>query len=99
MTFLLLCLIVEDFWLDTDFYESGGSFDSQYFIPAFGIQYKSNSEATITMMYYSFTSLSTVGFGDLHPKGDYERVIVAVILLFGVSIFSYIMGIFISLMD
>jgi len=50
-------------------------------------------------MYFAFTSMSTVGFGDLHPRSDYERVVCAFILLFGVSIFSYIMGIFISILE
>jgi hypothetical protein len=45
-----------------------------------------------------FTSLSTVGFGDLHPRGDFERIACAMILLFGVAIFSYIMGIFIEIL-
>jgi hypothetical protein len=48
-----------------------------------------------TMIYYSFTSLTTVGFGDYHPKSDYERIVVMFILMFGVAIFSYIMGNFI----
>lgn len=38
------------------------------------------------------TSLSTVGFGDYHPRSDFERVFIALVLLFGVAIFSYIMG-------
>ena len=45
-------------------------------------------------MYFSFTSLSTVGFGDYHPRGDIERVFGAFQLLFGVAIFSYILSIF-----
>ena len=48
-------------------------------------------------MYYAFTSLSTVGFGDYHPRSDEERVLCAFILLFGVAIFSYIMGNFIEM--
>ena len=55
-------------------------------------------ENTILVAYYSFTSLSTVGFGDFHPRSNSERVFAALILLFGVAIFSYIMGIFISIL-
>ena len=46
-----------------------------------------------------FTSLSTVGFGDLHPRGNFERLFCAFILMFGVAIFSYIMGIFIDILS
>ena len=49
-------------------------------------------------MYYAFTSLSTVGFGDFHPKNDSERLFCAIILLFGVAIFSLIMGNFITIL-
>lgn len=53
----------------------------------------------IKMVYFSFTSLTTVGFGDLHPKTDFERLFIAFGLMFGVSIFSYLMGTFIEMFD
>ena len=43
--------------------------------------------------------MSTVGFGDIHPESDIERLLVAAILLIGVAVFSYIMGTFISILD
>jgi len=52
----------------------------------------------VIVTYYAFTTLSTVGFGDFHPRSDAERAICAVILLAGVAIFSYIMGNFIEIL-
>lgn len=49
-------------------------------------------------MYYAFTTLSTVGFGDLAPRSDIERMFCSFILMFGVSIFSYFMGNFIEIL-
>lgn len=49
-------------------------------------------------MYFTITSLSTVGFGDYHPRSDTERAFGAFILLFGVAIFSIIMGNFIEIL-
>lgn len=46
----------------------------------------------LTMTYYAFTTLSTVGFGDLHPKSDYERFFIAWALLIGVLLFSISLG-------
>ena len=46
------------------------------------------------MTYFMFTSLSTVGFGDYHPVNNYERLICAIIILFGNAIFGYIIGMF-----
>lgn len=53
----------------------------------------------LVVLYFAFTSLSTVGFGDFHPISSAERLVCAFVLLFGVAIFSYIMGIFISILD
>lgn len=53
----------------------------------------------IIFVYFSFTSLTTVGFGDYHPRSDFERVYIAFSLLFGVAIFSYIMGEFIEMIS
>ena len=40
-----------------------------------------------------------MGFGDYAPLADHERLIGAAMLLFGVLIFSYIMGKFLEMVD
>jgi ABC-type siderophore export system fused ATPase/permease subunit len=50
-------------------------------------------------VYFSLTSLSTVGFGDYHPRANSERIFCAIILVLGVMIFSYIMGNFIAMIE
>ena len=49
------------------------------------------------MVYYSFTTLATIGFGDFHPFADEERIFIAILFMSGTSIFSYMMGIFIEI--
>lgn len=46
----------------------------------------------ILLIYFTMTTLSTVGLGDIHPKSDSERAFTIVIFISGVSIYSYIMG-------
>lgn len=53
----------------------------------------------VAVTYFAFTSLSTVGFGDFHPRSDFERLLCAFILLFGVALFSIIMGSFCDILD
>jgi len=53
----------------------------------------------VVLVYFAFTSLSTVGFGDYTPRSDLERAVGAFMLLSGVAIFSYIMGNFIEILD
>jgi hypothetical protein len=43
------------------------------------------------LTYFAFTTLSTVGFGDYHPRNNTERVIGALLLLFGVMVNSFVM--------
>ena len=47
----------------------------------------------IICAYFSFTSLSTVGFGDYYPKSDVERFVNAFMLFMGIICFSYINGV------
>ena len=48
-------------------------------------------EQSLMAMYYALTSLSTVGFGDIYPVTDTERLVCGFMLLTGVSIFSYVL--------
>lgn len=51
-------------------------------------------EAVIAVAYYSLTTLSTIGYGDLHPKSDIERVMASIIMIVGVVVFTFIMDSF-----
>jgi hypothetical protein len=53
----------------------------------------------IKLVYFSFTSLTTVGFGDFNPRSNLERLFIAFGLLFGVMIFSLIMGNYIEIIE
>ena len=46
-----------------------------------------------------FTSLSHVGFGDLHPVTNTDRLLTVPILVFGVAVFSYFMGKFVEIIS
>ena len=60
---------------------------------------KSEYDQMIHLLYFSFTSLTTVGFGDVNPRSDGERLFIAFGLLFGVLIFGYIMNQLIETID
>jgi len=46
------------------------------------------------MTYFAFTTLSTVGLGDFHPKQNSERILCSFIMLFGVMFTSLLMDSF-----
>ena len=49
--------------------------------------------------YFAFTSLGTFGLGDYYPQNNIERLFISFMLLFGVAIFSYVMGNFITILN
>lgn len=53
----------------------------------------------IVLIYFAFTSLTTVGFGDFVPRSDTERVFTAFVIFFGVAVFSYIVGNFVDVLE
>lgn len=46
----------------------------------------------VLLMYFAYTTLSTVGFGDFNPRSDAERLLCILILMLGVGIFGLILG-------
>lgn len=53
----------------------------------------------ITSCYFSITTLSTVGYGDLYPISNLEKVVGILVMLAGVGFFSFIMGSFIEIIS
>ena len=48
-------------------------------------------------MYFVFTTITTVGFGDYYPTNDHEGLTWSFVLLGGVALFSYFMGFLLEL--
>jgi hypothetical protein len=53
----------------------------------------------VIFSYFSFTSLSTVGFGDYHPVNNPERIFIALSILIGVIVFSLILQNFMQMIN
>mgnify|MGYP006096351893 CR=1 FL=1 len=111
MGWIIMCRCYED-WFNRDYLleevkhnhikDKNGNFIIYHtFITHYELteEIHSNWEILLISVYFSFTSLSTVGFGDYAPLADHERLIGAAMLLFGVLIFSYIMGKFLEMVD
>jgi len=97
MSWMTLCYLIEDY-RGTDYSKSYGEYPAT-FLTYFSLYDKTDKENAILATYYAYTSLSTVGFGDLNPRDDIERVFIAFMLLLGVAIFSLVMGNFIAIIE
>ena len=43
-------------------------------------------------LYWAFTTISTVGYGDLTPRSAGERLFAIIAMIFGTGIYAYIVG-------
>lgn len=50
-------------------------------------------------MYFTFTTLATVGYGDYTPKNNTEFLVWSFVILFGVMMFSFVMGNFMEMIN
>ena len=46
----------------------------------------------VTSLYWAFTTMTTVGYGDVLPTNDVEKVYATLIMILGATIFGYIVG-------
>ena len=60
---------------------------------------RSGAEVILIMMYWAFTTLSTIGLGDYYPVNNFERSVMCVGFILGVAMFSVIMKMFIRILN
>ena len=69
------------------------------FISNYELDKESQHRQLLIAIYYSFTTLSTVGFGDFHPINSHEAIVCVFMVLFGNLLFSVVMGIFLGMLE
>jgi len=97
MLFKVILEIQEDILGHVTLTECGNAYG--YFKACYSFYDLDKANEILELYYFTFTTLSTVGFGDFHPMSNTERLFMAFGMLFGVAIFSVIMGKFIDMLD
>lgn len=100
--FYFLSVQFDDNFVDCD--QFAPDFDTSEVYPKnfrtnFKLQCRSGTYKIITTAYFSITTLSTVGYGDLYPISISEKIVGMFIMLFGVAFFSFIMSSFIDIIS
>ena len=97
---LILSYFLGTFWYIITYHTT--SFDAENpeftFYNEYALGENTDYQNLVIVVYFAFTTLSTVGFGDFNPKSEIERIVTTFILLVGVACFSYIMGQFIDIL-
>ena len=62
------------------------------FIKKNKIDEKSNLDKLILCCYFVLTTLATIGYGDLSPQTNSEKILGISLMIVGIAFFSYIMG-------
>lgn len=57
-----------------------------------GLVNESNERLYLAGIYWAFTVLTTVGFGDIHARTEGEMVICILWMLFGIGFYSFAIG-------
>jgi len=57
-------------------------------------EYRDDSDAVVYLaaLYWTFTTMSTVGYGDITARTYMEQCMSIILMLFGVVFFSFVIG-------
>ena len=101
LVWYIICELGRDYYLSKieDWTEEElADHNTENFIDLYELDNNSAFRNTVIGLYFGFTTLSTVGFGDLTPRSNFERSVGAFILVSGVAMFSLLMGNFIEIL-
>merc|ERR1719161_973701 len=57
-----------------------------------GLEPDEKLEQYLASLYWSFTTITTVGYGDITPKNNNERIYAIIVMIGGATVFGYIIG-------
>ena len=87
LTYFLGCL-----WYYITYSNFFGDEVARTFFGKHNLEQYSNQRRLIMCCYFALTTLATVGYGDLTPQTNFEKIVGIVIMILGIAFFSYIMG-------
>lgn len=89
---LLFTYFVACFWYflsDIDLFNYGCD---NTFVKLPTINRETGWQKLVATCYFTLTSLSTVGYGDITPQNNFEKIICIFLMIIGIGFFTYIMG-------
>lgn len=93
--FTIVCHLIACLW---HFAATVQSNQNNNWVTKYGIENLSHIEIYMASLYWTITTLATVGYGDITPANSLERGICIAVMLGGVFFYSYTVGTMTSLM-
>ena len=91
MLFTTYILAAAFFWW-SNFTLSWGNSHNDHFVTHFGLESLTGAQNLLRSCYFLATTLSTVGYGDYYAINLYEKLLLIIVLLIGISQFSLIVA-------
>ena len=88
---MFLCHIAACFWLAIAEIESENNYEGTW-LEQFYPQYSTESEFYAISFYWTITTITTVGYGDITGKNILEYIFSSICMVIGVISFSYANG-------
>jgi hypothetical protein len=81
-------------WVACAWFLSGylARFPADSWVVRLGLEEATVSEQYIRSLYWSITTMTTVGYGDISPARTSEYIIAMIVMLLGASMYAYIIG-------
>lgn len=96
LIFILTCHIIACFWIlgaeITNDNEVINTFDQNWITKNFDVEQLTMGHIYTIALYYTVTTITTVGYGDISGTNTFERIICIIIMIVGVFFFSYTSG-------
>lgn len=80
-------------YLNNKLYKALGILLLVMIIGVLGYKYISNSYSWIEALYMTVITTTTVGFGEVHPSGDIEKLFTIFLIITSISIYGYVVSV------
>tara|TARA_B110000285_G_C15111767_1_gene611545 strand:+ start:910 stop:1308 length:399 start_codon:yes stop_codon:yes gene_type:complete len=99
LIFILAAHIASCLWLIIATQVANGDDYSGTWIGKFGFEKDDPYQLYCVAFYWTITTITTVGYGDIEGTNDLERIFCSIIMIIGVILFSFANGALASIAD
>ena len=89
ITLVFIIHVVGCFWYTASF---GNIYSNRNWVTVNHLENEGLISKYLVSLYWATVTCTTVGYGDILPTNSYELIWAMLIIVFGVSLFSYILG-------